>query len=243
MSASSLSGAGGRTIHRGHHAEPTQASTRRALTALSHELHRRGWVANHDGNASVRLPGGRYLLTPTAMSKRVLVDSDLIVIDRVGRVLQGQRRPFSEWALHGAVLDARPDVMAVVHAHPPAATALAVMGIEVQPQMLAEAVISIGDRVPMVAYALPGSAAQVAALGDAAVTYDAATLEHHGVFTWGDDVEMALLRMELVEHLASIALRALALGPLRTLPAADVRELLTRRTRAGLGAEARTRRP
>ncbi len=229
----------GRAIHRSFRSEQSLAATRREMLALSHELHRRGWVANHDGNASLRLPAGRFMLTPTALSKRVLVESDLIVVDRAGRVLQGQRRPFSEWSLHGVVLDARPDVRAVVHAHPPAATALAVMGVEVDPRIIAEAVVSIGDRVPMLPYALPGAASQLQALAEAADRYDAITLEHHGVLAWGDDLEQALLRLELVEHLANITLRALPLGRPRVLPETDVLELLRRRAKAGLGPDGR----
>ena len=229
----------GRAIHRSHGTDQSQAQLRRELCAASHELHRRGWVANHDGNASLRLPAGRALLTPTAMSKRMIGEADLIVVDSAGKVVQGARKPFSEWALHKVVLAARPDVGAVIHAHPPSATALAVAGVEVEPRILAEAIVSIGDRVPMLAYALPGAASQERALADAAVSYDAVTLEHHGVLTWGDDIEMALLRLELVEHLATIALRSLPLGRLRTLPDADVAELMTRRTRAGLGPAAR----
>lgn len=229
----------GRAIHRSFGGEASLAATRREMIAASHELHRRGWVANHDGNISLRLPAQRYLLTPTALSKRVLNEADLIVIDRGGRVLQGQRRPFSEWSLHGAVLDARPDARAVVHAHPPSATALAVMGVEVDPRIIAEAVVSLGARVPMLPYALPGSAAQLATLGEAAADYDVVTLEHHGVLSWGDDIEQALLRLELVEHLAKITLAALPLGRPRVLPEADLLELLRRRTKAGLGPEAR----
>jgi L-fuculose-phosphate aldolase len=230
----------GAAQHRRHAAgEPGLAAQQRALLDVAHELHRRGWVANHDGNVSLRLPAGRFLLSPTALSKRTLTLTDLIVVDRQGRVLQGQRRPFSEWSLHGAVYDARPDVRAVVHAHPPASTALAVMDLAVEPRILAEAVVSLGDRVPLVPYGLPGSAAQLEALAQVAAKADAATLAQHGALTWGGDLETALLRLELVEHLAEIGLRARQLGALRLLPEADVGELLRRRARAGLGPAGR----
>ncbi len=229
-------------LHRRHGVgavDTSLAQLRRDLCDASHELHRRGWVANHDGNASLRLAAGRFLMTPTAMSKRLIGEHDLIVVDGGGKVVQGARKPFSEWALHKAIFAIRPDVQAVIHAHPPAATALAVAGIEVEPKILAEAIVSLGDRIPMLRYALPGAASQEAALREAAAAFDVVTLEHHGVLTCGDDVETALLRLELVEHLAEIALRALPLGKLRTLPEVDVAELLQRRTRAGLGPAAR----
>lgn len=228
-------------IHQMHGRGASFSVLRRALLDISHSLHEAGWVANHDGNVSVRLEAGRFLITPTALSKRVLDETDPIVVDRTGRVLRGGRRPFSEFKMHMAVYDARPDAKAVVHAHPPCATALAVMGIEVEPRMMAEPIVSIGSRVPQVPYGFPNSADQVAALKEIAVVHDAVTIEHHGALAWGDDLEQAFLRLELVEHLARIQLQALKIGPVRTLPDADVARLLDKRAAAGLGVQGRAR--
>jgi len=229
-------------IHQLHGREPSFPVLRRALLDIAHSLHSAGWVANHDGNVSARLPAGRFLITPTALSKRVLDETDPIVVDRSGRVLRGGRRPFSEFKMHVAVYDARPDAKAVVHAHPPCATALAVMGVEVEPRMMAEPIVSLGSRVPMVPYGFPNSADQIAALREIAAVHDVVTIEHHGVLAWGDDLEQAFLRLELVEHLAKIQLQAMQLGQLRTLPDADVSRLLDKRAAAGLGAQGRARR-
>lgn len=212
---------------------------RRELLGIAHQLHDRGWVANHDGNVTVRLSADRLLATPTAVSKRVLTDADLIVVDAANLVVQGGRRPFSEIALHRAVYAARPDVRAVVHTHAPNATALSVAGVAVQPQMIAEAVVSLGAEVPLLGYGFPQSAEQLAALGNLADLHDACTLGNHGVLAWGDDLEQAFLRAELVEHLAKIQLRALQAGRVQTVPAADLVRLLQARTKAGLGPEAR----
>ena len=228
-----------RSVHTVHGRETTLSSARRELLAICHELHRKGWVANHDGNVSMRLAGDRFLLSPTAMSKRVLQETDLIVVDRAGRVLQGGRRPFSELKMHLAAYDARPDARAVVHAHPPAATGLAVAGVAVEPRIIAEAVVSIGDAVPLVPYSFPNGADLVAALRKAAADYDVVTLGNHGVLGWGDDLEQAFLRVELVEHLASIQLHAMRAGGARLVPEADVRRLLEKRAKAGLGPEGR----
>lgn len=222
-----------------HHGERTLGESRRQVLAIAHALHDRGWVANHDGNVSLRLPAHRLLATPTALSKRVLTEADLIVLDRDDRVVQGGRRAFSELRLHRTVFDARPDACAVVHTHSPSATALAVAGVAVEPRLLAEAVVSLGDAVPLLPYRFPGSADQSADLRAAAATCDAVTLGNHGVLTWGDDLEQAYLRAELVEHLATIQLRVLQLGALKLVPPADVERLLEARTKAGLGPKAR----
>ena len=229
----------GRSVHTLHGREATLSGQKRELLAICHALHSKGWVANHDGNVSLRLPGGRFLISPTALSKRVLQETDLIVVDRAGRVLQGGRRPFSEFKMHLAAYEARSDVMAVVHAHPPAATGLAVAGQAVQPKMIAEAIVSIGDEVPLVPYYFPNSADLIAALRKAADRFDVVTMANHGVLGWGDDLEQAFLRVELVEHLASIQLRAQQADGPKLVPDTDVQRLLAKRAKAGLGPEGR----
>ncbi len=227
------------TVHRLHLGEPTLAQARRQLLAIAQELHARGWVANHDGNVTLRLPGEHLLATPTALSKRVLTAADLLVLAARDRVLQGGRKAFSELKLHRAVYAVRPDVRAVVHTHAPHATALAVAGIAVEPKMLAESVVSLGAVIPLLPYAFPQSVEQIGQLQAAAQTVDAVTLGNHGVLAWGDDLEQAFLRAELLEHLAAIQLRALQLGRVTTLPDADLARLLDARKKAGLGPEAR----
>ncbi len=229
-------------VHKLQGAETSLPVSRREVLAIAHQLHQRGWVANHDGNISVRLAGKRWLLTPTAMSKRVLVENDLLIVDANGRVLQGGRRPFSEFKMHMAIYDARPDVQAVVHCHAPAATALSVLAVEVDPQLIAEAVVSLGDRVPMAQYHFPNSAEAIAELRQLAQDHDVVTMQNHGLLGWGDDLEQAFLRSELVEHLATIQQRAMLAGEPRRIPRADVERLLEKRAHAGLGAEGRRRR-
>lgn len=210
----------------------------RQVAALCQDLHARAWVANHDGNVSVRLGDGRFLASPTAVSKRDVRPESLVVVDGEGKVVQGSRRVFSEMALHLAVYRARPDVRWVVHAHPPHATAWAVAGESFwDAPFLAEAVVSLGDSVPFVNYAMPGSS--TSSLEAAFSRADAALLGNHGVLTVGPDAETAFLRMELVEHLARIAALARPLGGARPLPAEDVSKLLDARRKAGLGPEGR----
>jgi L-fuculose-phosphate aldolase len=201
-------------------------------------LHARGWVANHDGNVSVRLGPGRYLCTPTATSKAAVRPESLLVVDESGARVAGSTKPFGEIGLHLAVYRARPDVNAVVHAHPPTATGFAVAGVGLDEPFLAEAVVSLGPGVPTVPYAAPGAAA-AQAIEPYLRDYDAVLLANHGVLTWGVDVEQAYLRCELVEHLARIALTARQLGGVRPLPQSNLPGLLEARFKAGLGPRAR----
>jgi L-fuculose-phosphate aldolase len=209
---------------------------RSAVATIARDLHARGWVANHDGNVSVR-DGAIFAATPTATSKRLITESEVIEVDAAGNVV-GAGKVFGEIGLHLAVYQRRPDVGAVIHAHSPYATAIASSGRNVIDEpFIAEAVVSLGARIPLIEYAQPGAPA-VAALAPWCEQVDAVLLGNHGVLTWGANLEQALMRMELVEHLARIAITAAPLGGVRSLPAAAIAPLLAARSKAGLGRAA-----
>jgi L-fuculose-phosphate aldolase len=129
-------------------------------------------------------------------------------------------------------------VGAVVHAHPPQATAIAASrGNPIERPFIAEAVVSLGSRIPKLPYAQPGEPAR-AAIAPWCELVDAVLLGNHGVMTWGKDCETALMRMELVEHLAKIALAAEARGGVEPLPDSAIAPLLAARAKAGIGRAA-----
>jgi L-fuculose-phosphate aldolase len=207
----------------------TEEQIRAAMVAISHRVWERGWVANHDGNLSARLEGGRFVCTPTAVSKIAIAPETLIVVNEAGERIEGTRKVFSEWQLHRAAYTARSEVRAVLHAHPPTATAFAVAGVELGAPFLAEPVVSLGARVPLVSYFLPGHPGIDDALSAALGTAEVVLLQNHGVLAVGPDLETCYLRMELVEHLARIAFLAEKLGGAKPIPRSDVDALLARR--------------
>jgi L-fuculose-phosphate aldolase len=210
------------------------------VAEVAQRLHARGWVANHDGNVSARAGSGRFWATPTATSKAAVRPELLLTVDENGALVAGRGKPFSELGLHLTVYRHRPDVQAVVHAHPPTATGFAVAGVALDEALLAEAVVSLGAGVPTVPFAPPGAAA-CEALAPFTQAHDAVLLGNHGVLSWGPDLETAYLRMELVEHLAKIALTARQLGGVRPLPSSVLPQLLIAREQAGLGVAAPAR--
>lgn len=212
---------------------------REAILHYSRLIYEKGWVANHEGNLSVRIGPGRYLITPTSFSKADVTERDLLIVDDDGAVLRGFRRRFSEFALHAHIFAARPDVQAVVHAHPPSATAFSVVGEGLMRPIVAEAVVSIGPVVPLVPFAVPGTPEATANLDPFLQNFDVLILQNHGVFAYGDDLEQAFLRLEYCEHLADIERRARQLGTPRHLSWETIQPLLDARKRAGLGPEAR----
>jgi L-fuculose-phosphate aldolase len=211
-----------------------ERTLRAEVSEAATQLHARGWVANHDGNVTARAGRDRFLATPTAVSKRRIEPGGLLVVDARGERITGSGKPFSEIGLHLTVYGNRPDATCVVHAHPPCATGLACAGSRLlERPFLPEAVVSLGPSIPTVPYAPPGRAA-CEALAPFVGGYDAVLLANHGVLAWGADVEQAFLRLELVEHLARIALEAERAGGLRPLPEASVAPLLEARQKAGL---------
>ena len=208
------------------------------IVRAARALHGRGWVANHDGNVSARL-GGRIVTTPTATSKAAVTLDSLLVVDETGERIAGSTRAPGELGLHLTVYARRADVRAVVHAHPPAATALACAGSRLlETPFSAEAVVSLGTSIPTVPFAPPGREA-CAALAPFLADHDAVLLGNHGVLAWGVDVEQAYLRVELVEQLARVALDAERVGGVKPLPDSVLPALLAARRKAGLGPEAR----
>lgn len=214
---------------------PPLPRLRAELVAVSRRLHQMGWVANHDGNASVRLTGDRLLITPTAVSKIDVDDSMLIIVDLNGKVLEGRRKPFSELELHLAAYRARPEIEVVLHAHPPHATAFGLVGLELSPVAMPEIAVSLGDSIPTVPRLMPKTPELVKAVEAATSKVDALLLSGNGALTLGASLEQALLRMELVEHYAKILSIARGLGTVPALPSTELSKLLEARAKAGLG--------
>lgn len=195
----------------------------------------KGWVANHDGNASCRLGTDRYLVTPTGMAKTDIRVEDLLIVDGKGTVIRGKRRIFSEWVLHRAVYETRIEVRAVFHAHSPYATSFGASGQALPPPFLPEAVVSLGPEIPSVPISMPGADA-VTALSTCINRGQSCLIEGNGVLSWGVNLEQAFLRMELVEHLATIAHHALPMGGVKPLPERILKPLIAKHVSAGLAA-------
>ena len=185
---------------------------RKEIVHYAHKIYRCGWVANHDGNLTVRLDDSRLLCTPTAQSKGEVGLEQLIIVDESNKVVVGTRRPFSELQLHRAAYRARPEIGCVIHAHPPTATGFAVAGVSLDPPFMAEPVVSLGNTIPLVPFFPPKDTRLDSAIEEGLRKADVLLLANHGVLTVGSTFEQAFLRMELVEHLAKIALVARQLG-------------------------------
>jgi L-fuculose-phosphate aldolase len=202
----------------------TQSQYRDAIVHSGRVLYDRGYIAATDGNISVRLDEDRILITPTCMCKGKMHADDLVIIDRHGRKLEGERNVSSEVQMHLLIYNMRPDIQAVVHAHPPTATGFAAAGIALDQPLVSEVVLTLG-AVPLAPYGCPGTQALSDSLRPLIPEHDAILMANHGVVTYADDFERAFMNMETVEHFAKITLVARTLGAPKVLDAEEVAKL------------------
>jgi L-fuculose-phosphate aldolase len=215
--------------------------SRLEILRFGHMLHDHGLIAATDGNISVRLNGGLVLVTPTCMSKGMMSPEDLLVVDMHGRRVSGFRDVTSEIAMHMTIYRMRPDVNAIVHAHPPTATGFAACGLALDQALISEVLLSLGT-VPLAHYATPGTSELSSALEPFIPDHDAVLMANHGVVTYGSDLLTAYMNMETVEHFAKIALVVKQLGCERPLAAEQVTKLREMRKRIqSYKSEMRTR--
>jgi L-fuculose-phosphate aldolase len=203
---------------------------RRDIVRIGRMLHDKGFIAANDGNISVRLNEFTVLATPTCMSKGMLTEEDLVTVDMRGKKLSGFREVSSEIAMHLMIYRVRPDVSAVVHAHPPTATGFAAAGRGLDEALVSEIVISLG-KVPLSDYATPGTTDLCDCIEPFVEDHDAVLMANHGVVTCGDDLLTAYMNMETVEHYAKISLVAHQLGTKCPLSDGQVEGLLKIRHR------------
>ncbi|MFH1619774.1 MAG: class II aldolase/adducin family protein [bacterium] len=213
---------------------------RTEMVEAGKRIHALGYVAASDGNLSVRLDRERILATPTGISKGVMSAGDLVLVSPAGKKISGERNPSSELAMHLLFYNSRPDVHAVVHAHPPAATGYAAAGIPLNKALISEVVLTLGT-VPLAAYGTPGTEEVTRSMAHLVREHDAILMANHGAVTCGPDLEKAIWKMETVEHFARISLVTEILGKQSPLSECEVKKLAAARARyAAPGAAEKT---
>ena len=206
----------------------SEETFRAEITRFCHLIYGKGYVASTDGNISARLPDGNIMCTPTLLNKGFVKPEDLVIIDNKGQRLKGGRKASSEIAMHLLVYEMRPDANAVVHAHPPCATAYAAAGIPLNKALISEVVLALGC-VPLAEYGTPGTHELTDQLRPFVKSYDALLMANHGVVTSGGSLEDAFNRMDTVEHFAKISIYTRILGRERLLSSGDLEKLRVQR--------------
>lgn len=199
---------------------------RAQVVEYCHKLERSTLSSGTSGNISV-FDGEQKLMaiSPGAMDYNSMQPRDVVVMDVDGRVVEGDCRPSSEWSMHLACYRTRADVRAVVHTHSPAATTLAVLGLEL-PAVHYMIALSGKSSIPLAPYHLYGTAALAEAATDALQGGYACLLESHGVLAAGADIHQAWSTAEQVEFCADLYLRAKQVGEPKILSDAQIAEVI-----------------
>lgn len=212
---------------------------RQEIVKIGQLMYQKGLISASEGNISARLDSGRILITPSGLHKGLLEPEQILVIDETGQVL-GPRtgatrtfKPTSELPMHLEAYRQRPDIGAVVHAHPPITIALSLAGIPLGDCLIPEAIVLLG-MIPTTAYATPSSDENMYAIRNLIPYHDAIVLQRHGSLTVGDSPMQAFMRLETVEQTARIGFMLAQLGVTNPLPPHEVEKLLVMREQMGL---------
>lgn len=206
------------------------SEVREQICDVCHKMWQQGWVAANDGNVSVKLEDGNFLVTPTGISKSMIEPQMLIVVDPSGKVIEASQgfRLSSEFKMHYRCYQEREDVGAVVHAHPATATGYAVAHKALDDYSMIESIIAIGS-VPVTPFGTPSTDEVPNAIAPYLKEHDVLLLANHGALTVGANLITAYYRMETLELFAKISLTAHLLGGAKELPRENIDRLIAMR--------------
>jgi L-fuculose-phosphate aldolase len=199
----------------------TERDLRIAIVEAGRLCYVQGLMPANNGNISARMGDDRIVITPLGLCKGRMEQDDLLVIDLEGNVIKAdprkKRRPSSETPMHLEAYRQRPDIRAVIHAHPAHATALSVAGIPLPIDVLPELLEGLGP-VPTTDFATPSTDENAVAIRKLIDSHDAVLIRNHGAVTVGRDLDEALINLERVEHVARVLVMAHGVGDINYLP-------------------------
>lgn len=226
-----------------NNASQKEKMLREEIIQVGQLLYDRSLIVAGDGNISARLDDDTVLITPSGLCKGLMTPDQLIIIDLTGRKVGAgtpanqNLKPTSETAMHLEAYKQRPDVMSVVHAHPPHAIALSIAGITLADCMLPEAIMFLG-LPPTTPYSTPASEENARAIREVITGHDALVLQRHGTLTVGSSPLNAYYRTETLEQVARITFMLHQLGGGPPLPPDQVEKLVKIRQDMGLSRAA-----
>ncbi len=218
----------------------TESELRELICRVGRLMYKQGYVDGTAGNISARLNEDRILVTPSGLATGFLAPEQLIAVNLAGErvdepsVASAVLRPTSESSMHLECYRQRDDVMGVVHAHPPTAVALTLVGFDFQQCLIPEMVVLLG-MLPTAPYSTPSSEENRDAITRLIRQHDAIMLSNHGSLTVAKSLWDAYLMLESLEHNAGIIHRALQLSSeLKAIPADQIEKLVGYREQFGL---------
>jgi L-fuculose-phosphate aldolase len=194
------------------------------IVEISHLIYKKGFVSSTDGNISAKLPNGNILCTQTSVNKGEVKKSHIVEVNPMGEVVYGIYKPSTEIKMHLFIYQRRDDVKAIIHAHPPFATAFATAGLSLEGYVLPEVIVNLG-KIPLAKYATPSTEEVPLSIEPFVEKHDAFLLQNHGAVTLGSSLKDAYFKMEKLEHYAMIILLARILGGEKNLSQDEIAKL------------------
>jgi len=195
------------------------------LVEIAKRLYDRNMNAALGGNVSIRL-GDEIAITQAGINKGFMTEDDVIVVDMEGNRLMGNGKPSSEGKMHYEVYKLRPDIQAIIHAHPPFAVGFALAHRDLPDDILPEATIVLG-HVPCLPYVAPSTIDLAREVAHGLAHRNAAFMANHGAITVGTDLEEAYNRMELLEQTCMSVVYASVLGGVHHIPEPEMEFFVT----------------
>jgi len=202
------------------------------ICEIGRRIYQRGFAAANDGNISLRVGENAVLCTPTMICKGFMTPEDICAVDMDGNQIAGQRKRTSEILLHLTIMKHRPDVKAVVHCHPPHATAFSIAGEPIPQCVLPEVEIFMGE-VPIAPYATPGTPEFAETVLPFLKATNTIILKNHGTVSFGKDVQDAYWKTEILDSYCRMLMLARQLGRIDYFTETETRELLELKQRLG----------
>jgi L-fuculose-phosphate aldolase len=210
-----------------------EARLRRAICNIGQLCYQRNYIVGADGNISARLSDGLILITPAGAMKGFLEPQHMAKVDMSGRTVDSGPRASTEVGIHLVVYQERPEMRAVVHAHPPHAVAMTIAGIDMQAPFIPEIVVTIGG-VPTADFGTPGTPELAESIRKIVRCSDTVVMTNHGSVTMGTNLMDAYKKLDMVEHSAKILWLAHTVGHAKPLPPEYVAKLLATREQLGI---------
>ena len=167
-------------------------------------LYKQGYLSGMDGNVSIRVNRDMILTTPTGRNKGWLNEEDLVLCGMDGKSLENGKRPSTEIKMHLEIYSRRSDAQAVVHCHPIFGTIYAASNKNLNGCYLTESIVAVGS-VPKALLALPGTHQLAESIAPFIADNEAILLANHGAISFGENMEVAVSRMESLEHFAKLS--------------------------------------
>lgn len=203
------------------------------ICEIGDRLYKKGFAAANDGNISVRIGQNQVICTPTLIAKGFMTPEDLCLVDMEGKQIGGSRKQTSEVRLHLTIMKARPDIKAVVHCHPPHATAFGVAREPIPQCVLPEVEFFLGE-VPTSRYALPGSQEFADTVLPFVHKAKVIVLANHGTVSYDKDLETAYWWTEILDAYCRVLMLAKGLGRIAYLTEPEVEAVLQLKGELGL---------